>query len=157
MSGERVHSWGIPVVLALDAEEKLPGFRADQVEWDFFRFWRMGRGEQMQTASIYAYPTGTEHEFVRFAVTDGEFTVTDPQGRRMTADEVADALNVPTASAEKAVTLVVPALATVLARFNAVYAPRAATQAVTTAQAPVGSYNRRSGPADQGERPGIGL
>lgn len=66
----------------------------------------------MAWTSIYAYPTGSQHEFVRFAVTDGEFTVTDPQRRPMTADDVAGVLNVPTASAEKAITAVVPALAT---------------------------------------------
>lgn len=157
MSGGPVRSWDLPVVRALDAVEKLPGFRADQVEWDFFRFWRVGSGDRMETASIYAYPTGTEHEFVRFAVTDGEFTVTDPQGSRLTADDVADALNVPTASAEKAITTVIPALATALARFNAAHAPHAIAHAVTTVQTPVGSYNRRDSPADHGGRPGIGL
>jgi hypothetical protein len=157
MSGGPVRSWDLPVVRALDAVEKLPGFRADQVEWDFFRFWRVGSGDRMETASIYAYPTGTEHEFVRFAVTDGEFTVTDPQGQRMTADDVAGALNVPTASAEKAITTVIPALATALARFNAAHAPRDAAPAVTTGHGPVGSYHRRSDPVDQGQRPAIGL
>ena len=156
MSGGRAHSWDIPVIRALDAVENLPGFRADQVEWDSFRFWRVGRGEQMETASIYAYPTGTERGYVRFAVADGEFTVTDQQNRALTSSEVADALNLSTVSAEKAVTLVIPALATALARFNAAHAPRTAAQTVTTAQRPVGSYHRRSGPTDQ-ERPGIGL
>lgn len=70
------------------------------------------------------------------------------------ARAVADALNVPTVSAEKAVTLVVPALAAALARFNAAHT---AAQTVTTAQGPGRSYNHRGGPADQGERPGIGL
>lgn len=123
MSGRRVRSWDMPVVRALDALENIPGFRSDQVEWDSFRFWRTGRGEQMQWASIYAYPTGPERGFVRFAVADGEFTVTDQQRRALTSREVADALNVPTASAEKAVTLVIPALATALTRFNAAHTP----------------------------------
>jgi hypothetical protein len=110
----------------------------------------------METASIYAYPSGTDRRYVRFAVADGEFTVTDQQNRALTANEVTDALNVPTASAEKAVTLVIPALATALARFNAAHTSRPAAQTVTTGQGPIGSYNRHSGPADQG-RPGIGL
>jgi hypothetical protein len=156
MSGRRVRSWDMPVVRALDAVENIPGFRSDQVEWDSFRFWRTGRGEQMQWASIYAYPTGPERGFVRFAAADGEFTVTDQQRRALTSREVADALNVPTASAEKAVTLVIPALATALTRFNAAHTPRTAAQTATAGQGPVGSYGRRGGPTDQG-RPGIGL
>jgi hypothetical protein len=157
MSGDPVRSWDLPVVRALDAVEKLPGFRPAQVEWDGFRFHRTGRGEQMQWASIYAYPTGSGHGFVRFGVTDGEFTVTDPQRHPMTASDVAGALGVPTASAEKAITAVIPALAAALARFNAAHAPRAAAQAVTIGHGRVGSFSRRSGPADQGPRPGIGL
>ncbi len=154
MSG---HWWDMPVVLALDTVEKLSGFRPDQVEWTGFRYWRTGMGEQMEWASIYAYPTGTERGFVRFSVRDSEFTVTDQHNRALTANEVADVLNVPTVSAEKAVTLVIPALATALARYNAAHAPHAAAHAVTAGQGPVGSYNRRDSPADQRERPGIGL
>ncbi len=149
--------WDVPVVRALDTVEQLPGFRADQVEWHSFRFWRTGRGKQMEWASIYAYPTGSERGYVRFSVADGEFTVTDQQSCALTADQVADVLNVPSVSAQKAVTLVIPALATALARFNAAHAPHTAAQVITTAQAAVGSYNRHSGPADQGERSSIGL
>ena len=157
MSGLRVHSWDMPVVRALDAVEKLPGFGPDHVEWDSFRFWQAGRGDQMEWASIYAYPTGSEHGFVRFAVRDGEFTVTDRQRRSMTASEVAGALDVPTASAEKAVSAVVSALATALARFNEAHAPRTAAQTVTTGQRPIGSHNRAGGLGNQGARAGIGL
>lgn len=94
MSGGRVRSWDLPVVHALDAVETLPGFRPDQVEWDGFRFHRVGRGDQMEWTSIYAYPTSTKHGFVRFAVTDREFTITDQQQRALTAGDVANALYV---------------------------------------------------------------
>lgn len=157
MSDGQVRSWDLPVMRALDTIEKLPGFRPDQVEWGSFRFHRTGRGEQMQWTSIYAYPAGTGSGSVRFAVTDGEFSVTDPQRRAMTAEDVAVALGVPTPSAEKAITDVIPALATALSRFNAAHAPRAAAPAVTTGHGPVGSSNRRSDPVDQEHRPGIGL
>ncbi|TWE13084.1 hypothetical protein [Rudaeicoccus suwonensis] len=156
MSGP-VRSWDLPVVRALDAVEQLPGFRPDQIEWDSFQLHRTGRGEQMEAVSIYAYPTGSEHGFVRFGVTDGEFTVTDPERRRMTASDVAVALNVPTMSAEKAITAVIPALATALSRFNAAHAPHAAARAVNAGQGPVGSYNCHSGLSDQPQQPGIGL
>jgi hypothetical protein len=127
MSEREIRPWDAPVVSALDEVEKLPGFEPDRVGWDHFRFYGVDPNP-MDSVSIYAYPpTSGRSKFVRFGVSAQGFTVTDPERLELTPSGMAQAFDVPTASAEQAAATLGAALMDALAEFNAAHFQRGAS------------------------------
>lgn len=128
MSDRRVRRWDVPVIRALDAIERLPGFSPDHVEWDHFRFYGHGFSGAMETVAIYAYTAAPDTSgFARFAVTGTRFTVTDRDRRDLTGSGLARELDVPASSAIRATAELRDALNRSLREYNTAHAPPQAT------------------------------
>lgn len=119
-----VQAWDLPVVEALDAIERLPGWSDDRVEWAGFRFFGTSAYGPMEKATIYAYPAARpDGAPVRFVAVEAGFSVTDAQHRRLDTKAVAGHLEAPVTGTAQAILILGRALSASLTAYNTAHAP----------------------------------
>ena len=117
--------WELPVLQAIDAVRLLPGLEADHVEFDRVRFAAPRMSGPARSATLHAYQPVTSVPFtVKFALRGTAFAVQGHGPQPLTVSDVADLLQVPLASADRAVTLLQAGLTGALNIHNEVHTRR---------------------------------
>ncbi|PUB20891.1 hypothetical protein C8K30_115102 [Promicromonospora sp. AC04] len=116
--------WDLPVVRGLDAIRLLHGLEALHVGFDELHLHGEAPSGPMYTAVIHAYqPVISVPYTVRFAVQGTTYTVQGRDRQPLTTSGVADLLHVPTASADRAITLLKQSLTESLRIYNQANTP----------------------------------
>lgn len=105
------------MVHALDAIEGLRGFELERIEWNNFHFSGEGAGP-MRRVFLFAYPLDATRSPVLFSSNGDDLTVRAGDGRELTSDTLAAALDVPVDSATRVVTALRVALGDSLVAYN---------------------------------------